>query len=71
MRELGVAMAVALLLDAFIVRPVLLPAAVEVLGRGSWWPTSRHVPVGPAGAAPPSEAPATAGAGAPLAGSPS
>ncbi len=48
-RELGVAMAVALLLDAFIVRPVLLPAAVEVLGRWSWWPTSRHAPPGARG----------------------
>ena len=45
-RELGVAIAVAVLLDAFIVRPVLLPAAVEVLGRSSWWPTTRHAPGG-------------------------
>jgi uncharacterized membrane protein YdfJ with MMPL/SSD domain len=26
-------------LDTFIVRPVLLPAAVAVLGRAGWWPT--------------------------------
>ncbi len=38
-RELGVGLAVAVALDAFIVRPVLLPAAVELLGRWSWWPT--------------------------------
>jgi X-X-X-Leu-X-X-Gly heptad repeat protein len=45
-RELGVAIAVAVLLDAFVVRPVLLPAAVEVLGRASWWPTTRQAPGG-------------------------
>jgi putative drug exporter of the RND superfamily len=31
------------LLDALIVRPVLLPAAVEILGRAGWWP-SRNAP---------------------------
>jgi RND superfamily putative drug exporter len=38
-REFGVGVAVAVALDAFLVRPVLLPAAVEVMGRWSWWPT--------------------------------
>jgi RND superfamily putative drug exporter len=38
-REFGVGFAVALALDVFLVRPVLLPAAVELLGRWSWWPT--------------------------------
>jgi X-X-X-Leu-X-X-Gly heptad repeat protein len=38
-RAFGIAVAVAVLLDAFIVRPVLLPAAVEVLGPRAWWPT--------------------------------
>ena len=41
-RQLGVGVAIAILLDALIVRPVLLPAAVEVLGRRGWWPTSRR-----------------------------
>jgi len=40
----GVGVAIAIVLDALIVRPVLLPAAVAVLGRHSWWPLSRHVP---------------------------
>ena len=40
-RQLGVAVAVAILLDAVIVRPVLLPAAVQILGRWCWWPTHR------------------------------
>jgi X-X-X-Leu-X-X-Gly heptad repeat protein len=43
-RQLGVAVGIAIILDAIIVRPVLLPAAVEILGRWSWWPTSRGVP---------------------------
>ena len=46
-RQLGVAVAVAIILDAFIVRPVLLPAAVQILGRWSWWPTSRSAPRAP------------------------
>jgi putative drug exporter of the RND superfamily len=38
-RTFGVGIAIAVALDAFLVRPVLLPAAVEVMGRFSWWPT--------------------------------
>ena len=37
-RQIGVGAGVAILLDAILVRPVLLPAAVAVLGRASWWP---------------------------------
>ena len=40
-REFGVGVAIAVALDAFVVRPVLLPAAIEVLGRRAWWPTLR------------------------------
>jgi putative drug exporter of the RND superfamily len=39
-RELGVGLAVALAIDVFLVRPVLLPSAVKLLGRWSWWPTA-------------------------------
>ena len=39
-RQLGVGVAIVIVLDALIIRPVLLPAAVELLGRRSWWPTS-------------------------------
>ena len=39
-KQFGIGIAVAVLLDTLIVRPVLLPAAVEVLGRRAWWPTS-------------------------------
>jgi RND superfamily putative drug exporter len=33
----GVVMATAVLLDAFVIRMVLLPAALELLGRRTWW----------------------------------
>ena len=38
-REVGVGVATAVALDIFLLRPVLLPAAVEVMGRRGWWPT--------------------------------
>jgi RND superfamily putative drug exporter len=38
-RAFGLGVAVAILLDVLIVRPVLLPAAVAVLGPRGWWPT--------------------------------
>jgi RND superfamily putative drug exporter len=38
-REFGVGVAIAVLLDIVILRPVLLPAAEAVLGRLAWWPT--------------------------------
>ena len=40
-RQFGVGVALAVLIDALIVRPVLLPAAATVLGRAGWWPTAR------------------------------
>ena len=50
-RQFGVGVAVAILLDVLIVRPVLLPAAEAVLGRFGWWPTrtapSRRPPARP------------------------
>jgi X-X-X-Leu-X-X-Gly heptad repeat protein len=41
---LTIGLAIAILIDALVVRPVLLPAAVEILGRAAWWPTSRSAP---------------------------
>ena len=43
----GVGVAIAIVLDALIVRPVLLPAAASLLGRWSWWPLSRQAPPPP------------------------
>jgi RND superfamily putative drug exporter len=37
-REIGVGMALAVLLDVTIVRGLLLPAAMSLLGRRNWWP---------------------------------
>jgi putative drug exporter of the RND superfamily len=39
LRQFGIGVAVAILLEVLIVRPVLLPAAEAVLGRYGWWPT--------------------------------
>jgi putative drug exporter of the RND superfamily len=39
-REFGIGVAVAVLLNILILRPVLLPAAEAVLGRFGWWPTA-------------------------------
>jgi putative drug exporter of the RND superfamily len=47
-RQLGVAAGTAILLDALVVRPVLLPAAAELLGDRSWWPTRPAPPAPPA-----------------------
>ena len=43
-RELGVGVGVAVLLDVILLRPVLLPAAEVALGRFGWWPTKGHRP---------------------------
>ncbi|MFF2622679.1 MMPL family transporter [Oerskovia jenensis] len=54
MKEIGVGMAVAVLLDVTIVRGLLLPASMSLLGRWNWWfPGGRTRPgrvVGPDGA---------------------
>jgi RND superfamily putative drug exporter len=46
-RALGIGIAVAVLLDVLIVRPVLLPAVEAVLGRWGWWPTPGPRATGP------------------------
>jgi RND superfamily putative drug exporter len=40
-REFGIGVAVAVLLDVVILRPLLLPAAEALLGHRGWWPTRR------------------------------
>jgi RND superfamily putative drug exporter len=39
MKEIGFSLAVAVLLDAFIVRIMILPSALTLLGKASWWPS--------------------------------
>ena len=62
-QQFGIGLAVVVLIDALIVRPVLLPAAVEVLGRRAWWPTSRREPAAPSAPAPDLRPPVIAGGG--------
>ena len=59
MKQLGVGLAAAILIDATIVRAVLLPATMKLLGERNWWlprrlhwlPKIEHEPqAGPAGA---------------------
>jgi putative drug exporter of the RND superfamily len=37
-REIGVGMAVAIALDVTVLRGLLLPATMTLLGRANWWP---------------------------------
>ncbi|MDH2416820.1 MMPL family transporter [Nocardioides sp. CER19] len=46
MKTLGVGLAVAIFLDATLVRQVLLPAALVLLGERAWWPGRLTAPVG-------------------------
>ena len=51
MKQMGFALAAAVLLDAFVIRIVILPALLLILGERAWWPvrpvgtTERIVPV--------------------------
>jgi putative drug exporter of the RND superfamily len=47
LKELGVGLAVAILLDATLVRLVIVPAAMRLLGDWNWWlpaPLARVLP---------------------------
>lgn len=39
-REIGVGLAMGILLDTFVVRTVLVPSTVALLGRWNWWPSA-------------------------------
>jgi RND superfamily putative drug exporter len=62
-RQIAFAMAVGLLIDTLVIRPVLTPAVLTLLGRAGSWP-NRRVGVEP----PPAEAPAHPPTSAPVPG---
>jgi putative drug exporter of the RND superfamily len=41
-REIGIGLAVGVFLDTFVVRTVVVPSTVVLLGRLNWWPSSLH-----------------------------
>ncbi|WDV53166.1 MMPL family transporter [Streptomyces coeruleorubidus] len=49
MKQMGFVLAAAVLIDAFMVRVMVLPAAMLLLGEASWWPSrpGRRVPAAP------------------------
>jgi RND superfamily putative drug exporter len=47
LRELGIGLATAVLLDATIVRLILAPAAMRLMGEWNWWFPGRVARVGP------------------------
>jgi RND superfamily putative drug exporter len=44
-RELAFAMVVGVLLDAFLIRALLIPALISLVGTRSWWPSTRRAAV--------------------------
>jgi RND superfamily putative drug exporter len=51
-KELGVGLASAILIDALVVRAVVLPSLMTLLGRANWWPSPMSRPRGPAATEP-------------------
>ncbi len=66
-RDIGLGLALGILMDTFLVRTLLIPSTVVLLGKWNWWPSKVHVDqpieagVAPAGAA--SAGAASAGTG--------
>jgi RND superfamily putative drug exporter len=44
MKMMGVGLAVAILVDATLIRVVMLPALLVLMGRAAWWPTRSRAP---------------------------
>lgn len=45
MVQVGIGVALGILLDTFIVRSFLVPAMMTLLGERNWWPRYVHAPV--------------------------
>jgi len=46
-KEIGIGIALAVLIDATIVRALLVPSLMAILGHWNWWPTSQPTDHGP------------------------
>jgi len=60
-KQIGLGLAAAVLVDATVVRLVLVPAVMELLGKANWWLPSwleRLLPSGPGQPVEPATAPA-------------
>jgi RND superfamily putative drug exporter len=53
LEQMGTALALGVLLDTFIVRTLLVPSIVQLLGRWTWWPSRLAAPTAPAAPAAP------------------
>jgi putative drug exporter of the RND superfamily len=42
-RDIGYGLAVGIIMDTFVVRTVLVPCTVVLLGRWNWWPSKLHM----------------------------
>jgi putative drug exporter of the RND superfamily len=43
-KQIGLGMAVAVVIDATVVRMILVPAVMELCGRANWWMPGRRTP---------------------------
>ena len=41
-REIGLGLTIGVALDTFVVRTLIVPSVVVLLGRWNWWPASLH-----------------------------
>jgi putative drug exporter of the RND superfamily len=62
-RDIGLGLALGILMDTFLVRTLLVPATVVLLGRWNWWPSKLHMDQ-PEDSAQPGLSGSTAAAGA-------
>ncbi|MDA8290107.1 MAG: MMPL family transporter [Actinomycetota bacterium] len=54
-RQIGIGLATGVALDTFVVRTILVPAVVVLLGSWNWWPSSLHLRHRPRAARRPAE----------------
>jgi putative drug exporter of the RND superfamily len=56
LQSIGLGLALGVLMDTFVVRTLLVPSAVVLLGRWNWWPSRPGRPSSPAVATAPARA---------------